>query len=215
MNAADDWVYEKAEERLCTRFKVGTLDGFGLAEHEEAKQAAAALVHYIEDKNQNELPHLHPPKPFVASAYMHLDYSTRNHLELFRSNSELGAGYTLFETMNDTQTSMGARTLKKWIHFPLNDFKKIHARQDFVEELSEGGELRESLRKELSHVYDLERLIGKIASSRSNARDLVALRSTLARVLPIRELLSNIKAADAQRIFKRLDPHKKLSTYFR
>ncbi len=193
-----DWVYEKAPQKLAERFQVGTLHGFGLENKGVGVAAAWGLLHYTEGVNRSPLPHLYPPVAHEVDRFLQLDPATESSLEIFRNQNLSESNHTLFDALNETETAMGARQLKVWLRFPLRDVQGISERLDVVEELLEGVSLRESLQKEFEHVYDLERLIGRVAGARANARDLVALRSTLWRADRIHTLLTSAKAKKLQ-----------------
>ena len=67
--------------------------------------------------------------------------------------------------------------------------EKINFRLDAVEELGKKPLLRYDVRKWLSEVRDIERLVGRIVYGNSNARDLTALKKSLEAVPPVRDCL--------------------------
>ncbi|HJT23657.1 MAG TPA: DNA mismatch repair protein MutS, partial [bacterium] len=77
---------------------------------------------------------------------------------------------------------------------PLTSVSQIKRRQDAVEELLARKEDREVLRDFFREVSDLERLSGRIGCGTANARDMVALRTTLALLPKIHRVLSGFKA---------------------
>ena len=85
--------------------------------------------------------------------------------------------------MDKTTTAIGARQFRKWIESPLLDKKKIEERLDAVEKLKQDIFVREDIIELLKHVYDIERLVSKMSSQNTNARDLVALKNSF-KVLP-------------------------------
>ncbi len=74
---------------------------------------------------------------------------------------------------------MGGRTLRHWIHYPLIDHQEIVHRQQAVGALVDESLVRMDLIEALDGVYDLERLNSKIAMASANAKDLLALRTSL------------------------------------
>ncbi|MFH1262505.1 MAG: DNA mismatch repair protein MutS [Pseudomonadota bacterium] len=208
-----NWVYDRAEKKLSERFAVATLDGFGIEDIPLTAPPLAALLHYVEERNHTPLPHLTPPKPYSVDRFVHLDPSTRDHLEIFRSLGRPGDERTLFGILNETRTSMGTRKLKDWLHFPLRDVPAIRKRLEVVAELSENAQEREAIRTQLSGVYDLERLIGRIASARANPRDLVSLVGTLRAVEMIRPLVSQSQTENLHLLLPVLDPHSDLVSW--
>src|SRR5699024_11639962 len=85
---------------------------------------------------------------------------------------------------------MGARKLKGWLERPLVSHKDIENRLSIVQVFYEKFLEREELRELLRTVYDLERLVGRIAYGNVNARDLVQLRTSLENIPAIKEVLA-------------------------
>ena len=148
-------------------------------------QAAGALAAYLTETQKTDLSHLGPLviEEGLSQAYMELDLTARNTLELtetFRGKEKKGS---LLWVLDRTKTPMGHRLIRSWIEQPLRDPAAISKRQDAVEELSRDGVAREELALTLRRIPDLERLIGKVVYGSANARDMLALADGLA-VLP-------------------------------
>ncbi len=62
---------------------------------------------------------------------------------------------------------------------------------------------REELRDELRHIYDLERLAGRIAYGSVNARELVQLKRSMQRVPAVKKLIHTIAPQFSERWFKK------------
>ena len=75
---------------------------------------------------------------------------------------------------DETKTAMGARLLKQWIGRPLLDLQQIKQRQAIVENLLDNYFERSGIIEQLTQVYDLERLAGRVAFGNVNGRDLVS-----------------------------------------
>ncbi|HQB84741.1 MAG TPA: DNA mismatch repair protein MutS, partial [Candidatus Rifleibacterium sp.] len=95
----------------------------------------------------------------------------------------------LFDVLNRTRTSMGARMLKKWLLKPLIDPTAINRRLDMVEKFVSDALLLAETRELLKGIPDLERTLSKISLGSRNPRDLQALSLGLSRVPAIVELL--------------------------
>jgi DNA mismatch repair protein MutS len=100
---------------------------------------------------------------------------------------------------------MGGRLFKKWMVYPLVDLEKIRGRLAGVAWLKEDPLLREELRGELKEIYDLERLNGRIALGRANARDLLALKNSITRFPFIKEMVESSTSTLLSEIASRLD----------
>ena len=107
--------------------------------------------------------------------------------------------------LDKTKTAMGARLMRNWIEQPLIEKKKITARQDAVEELYNDMITREEIREYLNAVYDLERLVTRISYRTANPRDLIAFKTSLGMIPPVKQLLSQAKSAELKEIDERMD----------
>lgn len=119
-------------------------------------------------------------RPFELKNYkgrLELSQEVIKHLELIKSykGDRLGS---LFHTINKCKTSVGARKLKNYLLFPLQDKTEIERRLDLINYWTESRELKE-LRIHLAHVGDLERRLGKISNPTCHPRDLVSLGESL------------------------------------
>jgi DNA mismatch repair protein MutS len=114
---------------------------------------------------------------------MVLDETTRRTLEVAENARDGGREGTLLEVLDRTRTAMGGRLLRDWVLRPLLSVRAIEDRLDGVAFLLERPSERASLRESLARVHDLERLLARCSMGTANARDLVALRDSLA-VLP-------------------------------
>ena len=88
---------------------------------------------------------------------------------------------------------MGARYLRQIIEQPLVNKRQIIARQDAIEEFNNDMITREEIREYLNPVYDLERLISRVAYKTANPRDLIALKSSLEMLPHIKAMISSFK----------------------
>ncbi len=197
---------DAAEETLRGHFRVATLDGFGCAGMPLAVAAAGGLLHYLQTGQISDLAHITELTTYHPERFMVLDTTTRRNLELVTSlRGERHRG-TLFATLDTTKTAMGARLLRRWILEPLMDVEAINHRLDAVQNLVEDAFLRDDLREALDGVYDVERLVGRVGFGTANARDLAALRKSLARLPRIRAALARASAALLRDLLDDLDP---------
>ena len=137
---------------------------------------------------------------------MMIDSSTRRNLELCETLREKQKRGSLLWVLDKTKTAMGARTLRKYVEQPLIDKTEIIRRLDAVQELKEQAISREEIREYLSPVYDLERLITKIAYGSANPRDLTAFRSSLEMLPALLYILQEMKAELLKDLAVDLDP---------
>lgn len=154
-----------------------------------ARTAVAALLGYLHDTVMADLSQINRLVFLDTRETMQLDTYTLRNLEITRSLRDGGKKNTLFDVLDFTRTPMGTRLLKAWLEHPLLVPHRIDARLDAVAELAEKAMLRSALREHLRSVYDFERLLTRIETQTANARDLVALRVSLAALPAVREAL--------------------------
>ena len=188
-------------KELTRHFNTLNLEGFGIEDRPAAIKASGALLTYLRETQKGHIKQITNLHLFSTSDHMLLDSTTIKNLELFqniRDNTKRGS---LLETIDATTTAMGGRLLKRWIQKPLISKDKINNRLNSVEELKEKTLQREQVKKYLSQVSDIERLIARISNRSALPRDLVALKESL-KVIPLikeelapfnSEILSTIK----------------------
>ena len=171
---------DKATEDLLAHFKVLNLKSFGLEERPFSIRSTGAILNYLQVYNKNILRTLTSISTYSSSKYMVLDSQTRRNLELTKTiNSDLVEGRSLLDVFDLTQTSVGARLLKKWIGQPLRDLKLLRFRQNTVEWFYNRTMLRDLSRNSLKNISDIERLLNRIRNLVATPRDLLSLMSSL------------------------------------
>jgi len=188
----EDWVYEGdyGYKILTEHFEVHSLKGFGVEELKTAHVAAGSLMHYMQETQKAYLRHLRRLYAYESNEYMSLDPATKRNLELTASIQDGNVEGTLISIMDKTCTAMGGRLLRRWIMRPLKRLKPIQQRLDSVEIFYSKHDVRSLLREELEQVGDLERLISRICVGRTNARDIVQLKLSLAQIPVIKSQFS-------------------------
>jgi DNA mismatch repair protein MutS len=202
------WVTEadRARHELLATFPHGSLEAFGCQGLPGALGAAGAILHYLTETQKGTLPHLQPLRTFQSHEFMLLDDFTRRNLELTGSLLDGGRRGSLLGVLDRTVTAMGARKLRHWVAHPLVELTVIRQRHEAVGELVEASLLRGDLAAGLDGVYDLERLNARIAMATGNAKDLVALKSSLERLPALLARLAEATAPLLAELRGRLDP---------
>lgn len=192
----EDWKFsaDEGKEVLQEHFQVKSLDGFGLSGQDQAVRAAGAILQYLKETTHSVLSHLVTLSTFQVGEGMVLDATTQRNLEIIKPMRDDGKEGTLLSVLDETVTSMGGRLLRQWLVTPLTSVSQVKRRQDAVEELLARKDDRDVLRDLFREVSDLERLSGRIGCGTANARDMVALRTTLGLLPKIHRLLSGFKA---------------------
>ncbi len=171
---------EQASFTLCEHFKTKSLDGFGCAQMPAAIGAAGAIVHYLKHQLRRKIDHLASMRCDAPSDNVVLDAATQTNLELVESRSARDT--SLLAALDRTVTPMGGRKLRAWILQPLRNLAELECRQRMVAVFLQEPDLLGSIRAELKSIRDLERAIGRLSQASGNARDLVALKTSLQQV---------------------------------
>ena len=172
---------------------------------ELAQCASGALVSYLESTQKVDLKHIEKVRIYKIEQYMMLDSASRRSLEITETMRDSKKKGSLLWVLDKTSTSMGGRKLRQWIEQPLLDVDEINLRLDAVSELNEGFMVRSELMELLRGVYDIERLTSKLVFGTINARDLLAINSSLSKLPYIKELIQNLKADYSRQLYERLD----------
>ena len=171
---------EQAAFTLCEHFKTKSLDGFGCSQMPAAVGAAGAIVHYLKHQLRRKIDHLASLRCDTPAEFLVLDAATQNNLELVESRS--ARDISLLAVLDRTLTPMGGRKLRAWILQPLRDLAELNCRQEMIADLLHEPDLLASIRAELKSIRDLERAAGRLSQASGNARDLVALKTSLEQI---------------------------------
>ena len=171
---------EQAVFTLCEHFKVRSLDGFGCAQMPQAVAAAGAMVHYLKHSLRRKIDHLTSLRCDASADYVLLDAATQTNLELVESRSVRDT--SLLAVLDRTATPMGGRKLRAWILQPLRNLPELQRRQQMIADLLQEPDLLAAIRGELKSIRDIERATGRLSQASGNARDLVALKTSLQQI---------------------------------
>ncbi len=176
------WVFtlKHAQKLLCDQFHTTHLDGFGIDNMSLAQCAAGALLHYVHETQQGQVPHIRALQPEHHADAIILDAATRRNLEIETSLSG-NAKHSLIGVMDHTATPMGSRLLRRWLKRPLRDIAIIQQRQQIIAALI--NEYRyEPVHDILRGMGDLERILARVSLRSARPRDLTQLRFGLAQL---------------------------------
>lgn len=203
----ESWYFDDdmCKKALTDHFKVYDLSALGIDNYDVGTNAAGALMQYLTETQKNSLSHLTQIIPYSTNKFMILDTSTRRNLELCETLREKQKRGSLLWVLDKTKTAMGARMLRSYIEQPLIDKESIIKRQKVIEELNKSLITRDELREYLSPIYDLERLISKVAYKSANPRDLIALLNSLKMLPHIKTVIQDFKSPLFKEITEDLD----------
>jgi DNA mismatch repair protein MutS len=207
----EDWVFtaDYAGRTLRDHFKLLSLDGCGLANRPGAVSAAGAILHYLRETQRAALDHLDRPTWYDRADSMVLDAVTLRNLEmvepLFAADTGGQSQPTVLGVLDQTLTGMGGRLLRQRLLRPSMDRAEIEQRLDAVGELLQQTILRAELRKQLSGILDIERLLAKVTLGSAGPRDLLALGRSLEKIPCVKRTFDTQQAERLRSIHDRLD----------
>ena len=202
---------EEADKILSSHFS-SSIPGLGLEHAPLERRALGACLRYLYDTQKNILSHIRHIERFHREDYMLLDLSTQRNLELWETLRDKKKRGSLLWVLDKTHTAMGSRMLRHFLERPLRERKKMEERLDCIEELCQRYIDGEELREYLDSIYDMERLIGKISISSANARDMLALKSSLQFLPVIKRTLSSFSGKLLQGLGQEMDGLEELYT---
>ena len=203
----ESWYFsdETAVGTLLSHFKISSLAGLGLEDYGCGTIAAGALLKYLYETQKNSLSHMSHLQLYATGKFMVIDSSTRRNLELVETLREKQKRGSLLWVLDKTRTAMGARMLRNFVEQPLIEKEEIEERLDAIEELNSQAMNREELREYLNPIYDLERLVSRVTYQTANPRDLIAFKSSLAMLPPIKTVLGEFKSQQLVDVREELD----------
>lgn len=170
------WEFDLATAKQQLNLQFGTKDliGFGVEKSDKALKAAGCLLQYVKDTQKTALPHIRSIIKQTQDKYVILDASTRRNLEI-TENLAGNTDNTVAAILDKTQTAMGSRMLKRWLHSPIRDKLILSQRQNSIEELQEHYLTIQPILKQIG---DIERILARLALRSARPRDFARLRDS-------------------------------------
>ncbi|MFC2662857.1 MAG: DNA mismatch repair protein MutS, partial [Eubacterium sp.] len=184
-----------AEETIRAQFGDGSLTALGLNDRTHCILAVGTLLSYLIETQKQGLKQITDCRFYEIGGRMSLDKATIRNLEITETLYDKRTAGSLLGILNKTGTAMGARMLKHWLREPLNDTERINSRLDAVQEIADHPVMMGDIRESLKHVYDFERLTGRIASGNANGKDMIALKNSIGALPQIKAALADAESA--------------------
>ncbi|MGY5352273.1 DNA mismatch repair protein MutS [Wenyingzhuangia sp. IMCC45533] len=183
----DDWVFqiEYATESLLNHFKVNSLKGYGVENLPEGIISSGAILYYLSETQHNQLNHITSVQRVHENDYVWMDRFTIRNLELYHSTNENAV--TLLSVIDQTNSPMGARLLKRWLALPLKETNQIVKRHEVVNYFMNHDDFYNTTEYQIKQISDIERLISKVATGKINPREVVYLKQSLDAIIPIKK----------------------------
>ncbi|MFI3209511.1 MAG: DNA mismatch repair protein MutS [Peptostreptococcaceae bacterium] len=174
------------------------------------KNSLSVLLNYVFYTQKKATQNINSINVYNSFEYMTLDIFTRNNLELTSSMNGKNKKGTLLNILDKTNTSMGARLLRKCVEEPLISKDKIEERLLTIEEIKDDYMLRVDLIEILKEIYDIERICGKVAFEKVTPKELINLKYSLSKLPHLKGLINSSGAKKLKEIINDLDEMKDL-----
>lgn len=194
----DEWIFTDtyANDGLLKHFSTHSLKGFGIEELHNGIIASGAILHYLKDTEHPNLQHITSLQRINKDDHLWMDRFTIRNLELTGGQED----NTLFKTINNTISPMGARLLKRWMFMPLSDIMRINERLNAVEYFIKETDTRNKIVQHIKLAGDVERLAAKVPLKKINPREVLQ----VAKGLQQTEAIKLICTASSNEYLKRL-----------
>ena len=206
LSTLDDWVFapDFANELLTKHFQTTSLKGFGVDNLPSGIIAAGAALHYLYETQNHRIQHINKINRIEEEHYVWLDRFTIRNLELVQSPNENAV--TLLQVLDQTQTPMGSRMLRKWMLMPLKEKVLIDERLSVVDYFIQHEQLSDDILGTLKRMGDLERMVSKIATGKINPREILQLGRALRAIEKMQEFCKTADHPALAKIAEQFNP---------
>ncbi len=179
------WVFDETlgARKLCEQLQTASLQGWGAHDMKAAHAAASALLDFAAHTQGRTLSHVRELVVARAHELIHIPSATRRNLELTHTlRGETSP--TLFSLLDTCLTGMGSRLLRQWLLNPERQRHQAQARHCAIAALRDASQTPglpdyTTIRADLKHCSDAERITARVALRQAKPRELLALGRTL------------------------------------
>lgn len=171
-------VPDNPEFFLLNLLKIQTLASFWMAMENGRDGGIALLLNYIKHTQTEQIQNVYKIAYHSWENKVLLDDITIKNLEIFNSSYEGGEKYTLYEILDKTRTTAGARYLRYLLLNPTNNIQQLASIHSHIVRYQASNNTAEYL-KTLKYSSDIVRLISVILYRKLNPVPFVKLRTSL------------------------------------
>ncbi len=185
---------DSSDELIRYWFGLESIESLNLPDDFCSVNALGMTLSHFEQTQKMKIEHIKEVRSYSEDEYMEIDIFTRRNLEITETMRNKTKKGSLLWVLDKTKTAMGGRMLRSFLEKPLIDSSKINKRLYAVNELYEDISTREELSAVLSDIYDMERILGKVACKSVNPKDLVSLKQSLLMLPKLCEIIKGFRA---------------------
>jgi DNA mismatch repair protein MutS len=149
------------------------------------KKAVYLCLFYVSKTQKHPIDHIKAFEYLSKETLMYVDERCERHIEVFESPSSK----TLYQTLNQCRTTMGQRYLKHLLKTPTKQLDVILKRQSIITNFFESKHI-ELLFSHLDRMYDIYRIVSRLAYNRATPKDMIQLKDSLIHVQLLKEHLN-------------------------
>jgi len=165
---------------------IKSFDSFGKAlDNLWKKEALWTFLSYLQELNT--LPNILKIKFYEKKNNIYFDMLSIKNLEIIQSSYDQDKKHSLLNILDNTITSVWARTLKKWLLNPTKSLDRIKFRQEGFEYFQK-NQNTDKIINLLKDIYDIERVFFLIINKHNNPFYWLKLKISLEAILKIQEL---------------------------
>lgn len=196
---------DSCEQLIFAWFRIDSLEKMHLADDHFSVNALGMILMHFEETQKMQIGHLKHVSAYRETEYMEIDVFTRRNLEITETMRNKAKRGSLLWVLDKTKTAMGGRLLRSFLEKPLVDCGQITKRLYAVSELYTANDKREQAMEILGNIYDIERLLGKIACKSASPKEMISLKQSLQHLPQVALLLSQLQAPMFCQLSDKLD----------
>lgn len=196
-----EYFKEAAKENIHKSFQKLVIDNM----ESTLLYAVNGLLNYVFETQRSSLSNISSIELYSVENYLSIDSNSRRNLELTESMRDKTKKGSLLWVIDKTSTAMGGRRIRKWLEQPLIRKKEIEDRLNAVEEITNNISLHEELKENLKEIYDIERITGKLSSKSVNAKELISLKLSIAKLPKVKRIIGEFSSPLFKSIYKDFD----------
>ena len=162
-------------------------------DYRESLYAANGILKYLKIDSKS----IHKIKNITSESNNNLIIDNSSFLNL----NLIEGDYSLFNLLNKTKSSSGARRLRESIKKPFNNIKDISNRIEFINFFSLNKDIKDYALKTIINTYDIERIASQIATGNIKPQTMRNLSKTISDCLELSTLISKKNKTKVKNIF--------------
>lgn len=177
--------YYNGYQVLTDFYKIRALDGLGNFSDDHVS-CMSGLFEYVRITQVNKKPYISVPTLIQEKNFLKIDAFTLKNLDIFNTHSAF-RNATLFHTLDNTVTAMGARQLRMFLTYPLQNVDLINGRLNVIEFFIKKYSILEEVRIALQEIPDIKRIMSRVVLNKWTIKDIFSLKNGLHKIKEVKK----------------------------